>query len=131
MFRAVLGNEYSAGGATTALFGADAGLVAGLAAACGAAAGAGEVAGAGADVVCATWVSLSLVEIRPLLAARVSFVITTVFEAARFERFARATSGESWAEATAAKRSTARAVRSIPVFYGNCPSRAEASSLSA
>lgn len=128
MFRAVVGNEYSAAGGTTAL------LVAGLAAACGApvgAAGAGEVAGEGADVVCATCVSLSLVETRPLLVARVSFVITTVFEAARFERFASATSGESWAEATAAKRSSARVVRSIPVFYGNCPSRAEASSLSA
>jgi hypothetical protein len=52
-------------------------------------------------------------EIRPPLAATVSFVMTGVFDGLRFVRFASATSGESSADAKAATRHRAIVVRSM------------------
>ena len=56
-----------------------------------------------------------LTEIRPLLAATVSLVITGLLEALRFVRFASATSGESSAHATlaTATRRSRMVVRSM------------------
>jgi hypothetical protein len=54
-------------------------------------------------------------EIRPRVPpASVAFVITRVFDALRLLRLARATSGESWAEAKLATRSTTNIDRSMP-----------------
>ena len=57
--------------------------------------------------------SALLTEIRPLLAATVSLVITGLLDALRFVRFASATSGESSAHATLATRRSRMVVRSM------------------
>lgn len=54
-----------------------------------------------------------LIEIRPLLRAIVSFVMTGVFDALRFARFASATRGESSADATTAVSRRATVIRSM------------------
>lgn len=87
--------------------------------ACGAGAAGAEVldvaldAGVLAVFVLGGVVGSAATDIRPLLAATVSLVITGVFDVLRFVLFAAATSGESCAETTPATTKRRRVVRSM------------------